>query len=222
MDTGTDSDVDGMVDDYWRRRVIVLGGLLALVGLLAWACSGGDDAERRPAAGAATESASPASPTPTPSVLPTVTVTKRVTVTPSPVRKDGDACDKADVVVDLRTDTETYGGGRRPELRLSVVNTGERSCTFDVGPGGLRVEISSGSDRVWTSAHCPSGSSSSIQLLRRGVPHLTTITWDRRRSSADCGADRPAALPGTYTVLAESSGRRRDRVASERTVFRLR
>jgi hypothetical protein len=204
---------------YWRRRAIALGGVLSLVGLVAWACAGGDErtAERQSVRNAAALGSPGAHPLPT--VLPTatVTVTTRTTVRPVAPKRAGDACEPRDMVVGLIATKSGYAGKDRPRFRLTVVNTGRRPCTFGVGPKQLEVRISSGADRLWSTAKCVSGSGSSIQLLRRGVPYMTTIVWDRKRSSSDCSARRPAARPGMY-VAAVRAGK----IKVKRQIFRLR
>jgi hypothetical protein len=215
---------------YWRRRAIALGGVLAMVGLLAWACAGGDDqpATRRAVDAAALSTPSAHTlpttlttmpPTVPPTVLPTatVTVTARTTVRPVARKKAGDACEPRDLVIGLVTTQATYAGGERPSFRLTAVNTGRRPCTFGVGPKELEVRISSGPDRVWTSARCARGSGSQIRLLRRGLPYIVTVVWDRRRSSGGCAGRRPVARPGTYVVTVRAG-----RVKVRGQVFRLR
>jgi hypothetical protein len=194
------------------------------VGLVAWACSGGDGAgdaagkdqggPLRNAAGVSTPSA-----TPTTFAMPTITVTATATakVTVRPAQRDGDACVPADVVATLTPTAQAYPGKTQPQFRLSVVNTGDRACTLGLGPKEFEIRVMSGSDRVWSSADCVRGSGSAIRLLRRGVPYLTAITWDRRRSSDGCTGSREVARPGTYVV-----GVRAGKVKVARQVFRLR
>lgn len=233
MESETQSSDD--VDAYWRRRVLALGGVLASVGLVVWACSGsgGPGTSRTTVRNAAAVAHPIASPTPQSAAQPgtqpqtgslpqptvTVTATAQVTVSPSPSRRPGDACDARDVVVGFAPTKDTYGKGERPQFRLSVVNTGRQACTFGVGPRELQVQIASGSDRVWSSAQCYGGSGSSIQMLQRGIPYGGTLEWDRHRSAPanNCSAHREEALPGTYTVIAKGGG-----IKTKRAVFRLR
>jgi hypothetical protein len=196
-DTGRDD-----VDQYWRRRAIVLAGVVGVVGLMAWGCSGGGDGDkgketRRPVrnAGAVVTSGPP-------TALPTVTVTatKRVTATPKPSRRDGDACDKGEVVVDLAPSRASYGRRESPKFRFTVTNTGDRACTFDVGSRVLDLRIMSGSAAIWSSARCGSGTPSSIQMLRRGIPYVGGLTWDRTRAVDRCQGRGERARPGAYVA----------------------
>jgi hypothetical protein len=191
---------------YWRRRGIALGGVLSLVGVVAWACAGGEEqtAERRPVRNAAALSTPSAHTLPTVIPTTTVTVTARTTVRPVAPKKAGDSCEPRDMVVGFTVTKNTYAGKDRPRFRLTAVNTGRRACTFGVGFKELEVRIVSGSDRLWTSARCLHGPGSSIQLLRRGVPYIRTIVWDRRRSTGDCPGRRPAARPGMYVAFVKA------------------
>jgi hypothetical protein len=198
---------------YWRRRTIALCGVVSTLGLIVWACSAGDEqTAERPVQNAAQS--------PFLTIMPTVTVTvtAEATTTVRPAqRKSGNACAPRDVVVSFAVTKDTYVGTDRPRFRLTAVNTGQRACTFEAGPRELDVQITSGSDRVWTSAKCARGSGSSNRLLRRGVPHVETIVWDRRRASGNCTGSRPAARPGTYVAALKADG-----VKVKKQVFRLR
>jgi hypothetical protein len=228
-----DTEGSGELEAYWRRRAIALVGVLASVGLLAWACSGSDDKK-------STLSAMPpmvGSPSPSPNgtaarppggqpnaspgaVVPTVTVTAtaKVTVVPTVPKKAGDACDPADVVVDLVKTKDEFTDKEHPQFRLSVVNTGQQACTLDVGPRQLQILIGSGPYRVWSSARCLADSGSSIQMLPRGIPYVAGVEWDRTRSvSGACSGHRDRAVPGTYMAIA-----REGKIKSRRQVFRLR
>ncbi|SEG28783.1 hypothetical protein SAMN04489712_104238 [Thermomonospora echinospora] len=239
MDSVTESDYEE--PPYWRRRALVLAGLLAVVGLLVWTCGGGDD-RRSGVAGAAGTPSPSSSPEPSgriPVAAPTVTVTAtaKTAATPTPtaktttkapakaqtgaaprkdIPKDKDACERGDVVAGFSMDGDDYARGTLPQFRVSVVNTGERTCAFRTDPRALRILITSGQDRIWSSDHCVRGAGAPVRL-RRGVPQVRTVTWDRRRSAEGCPRLRPAARPGTY--VAELRG---DGVKTRRLVFRLR
>ncbi|XVQ10381.1 hypothetical protein ACQP1W_49065 [Spirillospora sp. CA-255316] len=209
MDPEADRDGDLGEERYWRRRAAVLAGVFGAIAFVGWACSasGGEDA------GVETMGATPSAPG-VPAAMPTVTVTAKVTRTARPTRPSvrSDGCDPKSVVVTLTPDSGAYGPGGRPEFRVTAVNTGPRPCRFDVGSHHLDLRITSGDDRVWSSAECFPGPASEVRTLRRGVPYVDTVVWDRRR----CTGDRARARPGTYVVSIHSGT-----VRVPKQVFRL-
>lgn len=217
MDSGTARyDDDANPDSaYWRRRAIALGVVISTTGLMAWACGGGGEpAKQKPVTKAAVVTAltpAPATPKPVPAPAPTVTVT----ITQQTPRRAGDACLPTDVVVDLAPVKPQFAAAETPQFRLSVVNTGKLDCTFDVGSRQLVAKIKSSGDKIWASANCETGSGSSIQMLRRGIPYTSVFGWDRKRSRAGCAAPRPKVLPGFYVLQAEGAGIKTKKVRFE-------
>ncbi|TDD82135.1 hypothetical protein E1298_23235 [Actinomadura rubrisoli] len=176
-----------------------MAGILGVVGLLAWACTGdGDEDEPVRNAGAAETSAPP------PTAMPTVTVTRTTTPPSEPPPEDG-PCRARDLVVNLASARDTYAGPERPRFRVTVVNAGENPCTWDAG--SVDVRVTSGPDRIWSSARCREGRPAR-RTLRRGIPYVDGVGWDRKRG---CKGD--PVRPGTY--VAELKG-------AKRQVFRLR
>jgi hypothetical protein len=208
-----DEPMQGDVEAYWRRRVYVLAAGITAIGLVAWACSGSNHKRSTAQVRNAAATMSPtvaAAPVASPAA--TVTVTATPTPAPSAKKRAGDQCDAGDVVVGVTPTGTVFKGKQHPRFGLSVVNTGRRACTFDVGPKALLINISSGSDRVWSSARCAGGRGSNLQMLQRGVPYLASLDWDRKR----CNSETHAA-PGTYVIAVGAPG-----VKTRREVFRLR
>jgi len=218
---------------YWRRRVFALAAGLGVLGLLAWACSGALGGAS-PAGQASVSRASDAAqqgpgsssvvlPTPTPTPTATATATATITPTASPSQKahaaasahatasahtssgaHRDGCAAGDIVISLVTSRAVYAHAATPQFTVNVVNTGHRRCTFDAGRQALRLVIKSGHVRVWSSADCAHGAGQGQLHLRRGVPFVTQVSWDRRGSASGCRSDRPGAEPGTYSAIAVS------------------
>ncbi|MFC5184255.1 hypothetical protein [Actinomadura harenae] len=226
-DTERDPEEEWGIDQYWRRRAMALAGVLGVVGLTAWACGAfggaGGDAKKAPTQSVAGVGSAVPSPSATPGVpvpAPTVTVTRTPKGGASPkavAHKDGDACEARDVVVNFASDGDTFARDERPSFRLTVVNTGQNACRYDVGTSSLDVRITSGADKVWAASVCDGGSGSSVRTLRRGIPYVTTLTWDRKRSGADCSGKRDKARPGTYVAALKA-----DHVKPQKQVFHLR
>lgn len=116
----------------------------------------------------------------------------------------------------VRSDREDYAAGVAPVLTLTLVNTSPATCRADVGPDTVELRITSGNDRIWSSADCGKAFDTEVVELQRGVPHDVDITWDRIRSWPDCRDDVVHARPGTYVAKAYS-----DYEVAEAQVFRL-
>jgi hypothetical protein len=120
--------------------------------------------------------------------------------------------------VSLRSEENSYSPDGEPVLRLTVTNDSASACKADFGHGALTVELSTGDERVWTSAHCPSGRASVLTAVPAGGGAGHAVEWDRRYSSGgDCdGPDQPSAPTGTYLAEARLAG-----FPLEQTTFRL-
>lgn len=214
-------------DVYWRRRMSVLVAVLVVVAVVAWACSSGGSGPERASSAETSPSATPtvdpllaglrtlamgtASPSPTPSASPKATPAARP-------KRPGEPCAQGDLVLSLQGGKEQiYSAGARPTFMVTLVNTGSVMCTADVGPRALEIRITSGADRIWSTADCVSGEGTDVRELQRGVPFVRTLEWDRRRSSTDCRSTPASALPGTYVVTARMGDMR-----TPKGVFHLR
>ncbi|MBB4929275.1 hypothetical protein F4561_000095 [Lipingzhangella halophila] len=119
---------------------------------------------------------------------------------PAP-EKPGDRCRPQDVVVTAKTDKEDYAWDEKPEITITVVNTADQTCTVDLGTKSMEVRVTSGDDRVFSSADCAKkGERSDKRELSRGIPETTTVTWDRKRSWKDCRDRDVNASSGTYVA----------------------
>jgi len=187
---------------YRRRRLFVLLGVLAIIGIIAlviW--KPGSSSGRSTDVSASTS-------TPAPSAASTSAAgsdgSGKTTPTPTPtpaetgVNEDG-TCKPSAVKVEALTDASTYAAGVNPQLSLSVTNTGTQPCRLNVGTTQQVFTITSGSDQYWTSTDCQKDPADADVDLEPGktVTSSTPITWDRTRSSADsCDGERDQAPAG--------------------------
>jgi hypothetical protein len=220
-------DIGGSgADVYWRRRMALLVGALVVVAVVAWACSHTSGPERSSRVAAPAPSGPEpilaslqATPTRTPSPVASPTATRKHRKhkeKPAP-RQAGDLCDPDDLVLNLQGQRQVYAGGSRPRFILTLVNTGRLMCTTDVGARALEIRITSGADRIWSSADCISGEGVRVQRLERGIPYVRPIEWDRHRSASDCEARRSDARIGTYVAAVHS-----EELKAPKAVFHLR
>jgi hypothetical protein len=190
---------------YWRRRLLVLLGIIAVI-VVIWLIV------VRPGAGTPSGTPTP-SDTPAPSATPTPTFTSAA---------GGEECNPTQVRITAITDANSYASGVEPKLSMSITNVGAAPCTFNVGTDAQEYIITSGSDRIWSSKDCQTGATANPVVLAPGVEQTTTpFPWDRTRSSTDtCTGTRPAAVAGpdgpTYKLQVKLG-----EIESALTAFRL-
>jgi len=180
---------------YWRRRVLVLVGLLAVVAIIVLIIV-------KP--GSSSNVGSPVTP-PASTSAPATTAPPVAANEPQNVDAaapaDGEtaACDPANIQVTPVTDAETYAAGVNPQLSLSVTNTGGTACSINVGTGQQTYKITSGEEQYWISTDCQTDPSDMPTVIEAGATLASTpFAWDRTRSAADTCAstDRPQVPAG--------------------------
>lgn len=185
---------------YRRRRLFVLLGVLAIIGIIAlviW--KPGSSSGRSTDVTAVTSTPSPSAPAPGAADSGTDAA---ATPTPTPAEtgvNDDGTCKPSAVKVEALTDASTYAAGVNPQLSLSVTNTGTQPCRLNVGTSQQVFTITSGSDQYWTSTDCQKDPADAEVDLEPGktVTSSTPISWDRTRSSAEsCDGDRDQAPAG--------------------------
>jgi hypothetical protein len=160
---------------YWRRRIVVGLGLLAVIVviiLLLVPRGGGEEPKTQETDKPDTQSQEPADP----------------------------SADCAPGVVELEaiTDKSTYAAGENPQISLTITNTGPDACTINAGTTQQEYLITSGSELYWSSRDCQTDAVDLPVVLEPGEPQSTSpITWDRTRSSpSTCDADRAPVPAG--------------------------
>lgn len=212
---------------YWVRRVIVLGvGLLVLalvVGAVVKACSPAPQAAVTPAPGASapavsTRSATPASiadhsvrPTPGPSETtppPSTAPSESAPATPTPTSTEptpAAACDAAQMRVTL-VGTRRVESPSSQRLSLSVINGSAVPCTLTISEHTFLLEITSGPQKVWTTAECPAWLPPTSVVLLPEKAYAWDVTWPTRRSSGKCTLASETLPSGTYVAQATLAG----------------
>ena len=232
-------------DAYWQRRFFTLLAGLAVIGLLAWAASGmasggssahGAASGQQSAAAYSTPTTTPSSPAPvssTPSASPTATPSASPSATPSaspsasvsakaaqakpktaatgPV-----ACPAADLLLTVTPRAASFGTKATPAFQVDIVSTDTTPCNLDTGPAALRLEVGHGSTVAYNSAVCVNGAKRHVISLRRGVPVITSMSWDKHETVNGCLSTVAAATNRTYSAMIEAGG-----AQSPRSSFRL-
>ena len=200
---------------YWRRRLVVLGLLLAVLGGLGWltvsllagrseagSATAGDAAQPTelpalervvpPVSGLRT----PGTTTATPPVVDTPPAAAPVPVAPAP----GGPCPDDVLGLEVRTPGQVAVGSK-PTLELVVVNTSPVPCVraLDKELQELVMADASGA-RVWGSNDCFPESSDDPRTLQPGETVVVPIVWGGLTSEPTCTAPRTTPAPGSYVV----------------------
>ena len=126
------------------------------------------------------------------------------------------SCAPGSMVLSLFTSRASYSAGQYPAFRVDAVSTASRTCSFDISPHRLHVQVMSKGRVIWDSADCSRGEPDRSAQFRRGVPAETPVTWRRIVSLPGCVTVASSARPGSYQVQARDSS-----VASPVRSFKL-
>ena len=205
----------------YRRRRLVLSVLALLVtGALVWAgvvvagaLSGGRDA----GASEPFQTAPTAAPAPSSTGADETDKGNPETADGEPSAKaEEGTCPPAAVKVEAATDAAAYPAGANPLLTLSVTNTGTEPCKINVGTTQMEFVVTSGSDRIFSSADCQDGAEDLLKEFEPGATEKANFTWERLRSAPGCAAVASNPNPGWYVFTA-----RLGETTSEKAVFQL-
>jgi hypothetical protein len=164
---------------YWRRRILVLLGLIAIIVVIVLIVTGRGSATPEKNTGKTTSTAPVDASTAPPAA--------------------GAACDPKDIELLAITDAASYDAGVQPMLSLTITNIGTEPCSINAGTSQQEFIITSGSETIWNSKDCQQNPVDAEITLQPNTPNSTTpIAWDRTRSSVGtCAAtDRPQVTGG--------------------------
>lgn len=174
---------------YWRRRLLVLGAALVALVFLIWLVVPKGTA---PEAGPPPVMTSPsASPSPSPSASPSPTAT--------PV------CAPSDVGVSLAGYQKLVSGTVQP-FKVTVVNNGAQPCAMTISPANLKLTVTSGKDRIWSTEDCAKWVPVKRVALKSKESAVVAITWPGGRSKAGCVNVKAVLGAGTYLGTAQVFG----------------
>ena len=152
---------------YWRRRLLVGLGLLAIIVIIVLIVT-------KPGGSA---------PTPTGGKTPVASGSPSADATDP---ADATACDPTKVTVEAATDAGSYEAGVNPALSFTLKSLMTTPCSLPVGTDVQEYKVTSGDELIWSSKDCQTDSVPTTIVLQPGVPKAgPSITWDRTRSSTD-------------------------------------
>ena len=199
---------------YWRRRLVVLAVLLAVVGGGTWLTLAVLDAR----ADAGTNAATPTTPTrlpslervvpspatiatPTPPDLAAAVAAAERAVPAAPVRPAGGPCTDDMIGLEVRS-PGTVAVGSKPTLELVVTNVSDVPCVRALDKGLQEIQLYDGAGtRLWGSNDCFPEASSDPRTLAPGQAVSLPVVWGGLTSEPTCTAARGTPGPGGYTLI---------------------
>lgn len=173
---------------YWRRRLVVGLGLLAVIVIIILIVA-------RPGSG-------------TPSPTPKPTTSAGPSSTPAATNAAGDVeCDPSKVTLEAVTDATSYEAGVLPQLSFTLKSIMGEPCMIEAGSDLQEFRITSGDELIWSSRDCQTGEVAASVELKPGVPFPgSSLQWDRTRSSTDtCDVPREPVIAGGASYHLEVS-----------------
>lgn len=201
---------------YWRRRAVVLGGLLAIVLLLVYSC-GGSGSDANPTSDAKTKGSPSPSGITYPSEEPESSDDPDASPPASGHSSGGDGsssggsvsvddapqCEDSELSVVAKPSRRETPEGARLKITLIFTNISDRACKRDIGADEQEVKLLDGEKRLWSSDDCRPQQGSQVEVLYPDRPvQRFWVTWDGKTSAPKCEGDRTVVDAGTYELVA--------------------
>jgi hypothetical protein len=210
---------------YWRRRLVVLGAILAVLAGGTWltlalvAARAGDGAGTSPAASgspvrtpaleqvvpSASSIATPTPPDATAAAAAASSAAKSAAArarpsAPAPVA--GGPCTDAMISLVVRTDS-TVAPGNKPTFEIVVGNISAVPCVRALDKNLREIVLQDGQGRrIWASNDCFPETSSEPRTLAPREAVALPVTWGGLTSEPTCTQPRTAPGPGSYFLIA--------------------
>jgi len=114
-------------------------------------------------------------------------------------------CADSDVRVTPAVKGPAYAG-RNVTITLRLTTVESPACTWEVSPQSVVVQLTSGSDRIWSTQDCPTGIDSGSVVVRKDHVTAVGVTWSGQWSDDDCSRATLWAQPGYYHAKAAALG----------------
>ena len=205
---------------YWRRRVLLVGTLVAVVALIGLTLHvlASSDTPKAGAAGTTSSTASHSStPRPSPTAAstkttPTRTASSSTQTSSSPHTTVSSSappakCDVQKLTLAAAAGNTSYKVGDKPVLSIVVTNPSATPCAQDLGDPQIVLRVYNGESRVWGSHDCMVVPGADVRTLMGNQSVRVSITWSGLSSQPNCAGTRQQVGAGTYTVYASLGGR---------------
>jgi len=188
---------------YWKRRLIAGVSAAAILVLLVWVVTSAlTSGSEEPSPGSSVESS----------------VESSGSTAQSADTSASRACAASDVVITTTANPTAVAAGALPVFDATVTQDGPSACKLDTDADGTELLITSGEDRIYSSADCPDDETiaSKQLILEPGSSEDLSVTWSRQRSAPECTTVTAEPGPGTYKASLAIQG-----IQSEVATFTL-
>jgi hypothetical protein len=208
---------------YWRRRAIVIAGLIATILLIVYSCGGSGTSDSNGARKTAvTVSDRPSSPsasadpgaTGAPSLSPSLSPSDEPSDAPSGTPTVGangvPVCADQDMLVSATIESTSASVSRLQlggtfALKLKIQNVSDHACSRDVGTDPEELRVMHGSTKIWSSDDCDAATGAKKHDVRTFQPNImiqANLTWNSYLNTAkSCTKGRSATPVGTYQLV---------------------
>jgi len=195
---------------YWRRRAVVLGGVLVAALLVSYACTSSPktaaSGNPSPSVSAAPTGADVPAQLISPSANTSASPSQSVTAQPSGDAVDPRACTDAELKVTAKPVATTINRGSSLLIYLLIKNVSNRSCTRDIGPDLQELRVVQGAEKIWSSDDCDPPRGSNVHTFQQGLEVSFNVEWNGKLStSCSSTAKRTPTGPvpdaGKYQVI---------------------
>jgi hypothetical protein len=197
---------------YWRRRAVVVGAVFAVIVVLAYSCSGGDDPAKKPEAKPTVETSETgvgAGASPLPSVItpnpsdPSSGLpanTGNNTGSNTGVGATGETCTDTELAVVSAAESTSVRQGYPVKFYIRIKNVSTRTCVRDVGAQMQELYLEQGDAKQWSSDACAKqGGSADVRQLQPNLELEYYQVWEGKSTAQGCTA-QPLVKTGTYQL----------------------
>ena len=197
---------------YWRRRAVVLGGVLVMALLVSYAFSSGPktSASGNPNPTKSASVAASGNNVPANAVSPTTSPSPSTQSSPSATTTDEATdpreCTDAELKVTAKPVQTTVNRGTSLLIYLLIKNVSNRTCTRNIGPDLQELRVVQGAEKIWSSDDCDPPRGNNVHTFQQGLEVSFNIEWNGKLSTSCSTTVKrtptgPAPDPGKYQVV---------------------
>jgi hypothetical protein len=197
---------------YWRRRAVVAAGVLVVVLIVAFSCSGDEDPGKKETANPAS-TGNPTSASPTPS-QPASVITPNASdpSTGQPAGNQGggatgagttgENCADSELLVSAAADNATVRQGVPTTFYILVKNTSTRLCSRDLSAQAQELYLEQNQAKQWSSDACGnSPNSGDVRPMQPNIEFKFNTVWNGQGTAQGC-TNRQFLKAGAYQLRA--------------------